>query len=51
MRAYSYPDAFLEKDSGVAHALPDMTPKERIETVEPCRPWRSYAVISLWNSL
>jgi AraC family transcriptional regulator of adaptative response / DNA-3-methyladenine glycosylase II len=51
MRALSYPDAFLEKDSGVAHALPDMTPKERIETVEPCRPWRSYAVISLWNSL
>jgi len=28
-----------------------MTPKERIEAVEPCRPWRSYAVISLWNSL
>ena len=51
MRAYSYPDAFLEKDSGVAHALPKMTPKERIESVEPCRPWRSYAVISLWNSL
>ena len=51
MRAYSYPDAFLEKDSGIAHALPDMTPKGRIEAVEPCRPWRSYAVISLWNSL
>ena len=51
MRACSYPDAFLEKDSGVAHALPDMTPKERIEAVEPCRPWRSYAVICLWNSL
>ena len=51
MRAYSYPDAFLEKDSGVAHALPDMTPKERLEAAEPCRPWRSYAVICLWNSL
>ena len=51
MRAYSFPDAFLEKDSGVAHALPDMTPKERAEGVEPCRPWRSYAVICLWNSL
>ncbi len=51
MRAHSYPDAFLEKDSGVAHALPDMSPKERTEAVEPCRPWRSYAVISLWNSL
>ena len=50
MRAYSYPDAFLEKDSGVAHALPDMTPKERLEAMEPCRPWRSYAVVCLWNS-
>ena len=51
MRAYSHPDAFLEKDAGVAHALPDMTPKERLAAVEPCRPWRSYAVIGLWNSL
>ena len=51
MRVYSFPDAFLEKDSGVAHALPDMTPKERVAAVEPCRPWRSYAVIGLWNSL
>ena len=51
MRVYSYPDAFLEKDSGVAHALPDMTPNERLEAVEPCRPWRSYAVICLWNSI
>jgi len=51
MRAYSHPDAFLEKDSGVAHALPDFTLKERLAAVEPCRPWRSYAVICLWNSL
>ena len=51
MRAFSHPDAFLEKDSGVAHALPEMTPKERLEAVEPCRPYRSYAVICLWNSL
>ena len=51
MRVLSYPDAFLEKDIGVIHALPNTTPKERIELVEPCRPWRSYAVINLWNSL
>ena len=51
MRAFSYPDAFLEKDAGVVHALPDLTPKERLVAVEPCRPWRSYAVINLWNSL
>ena len=51
MRVLSYPDAFLEKDIGVIHALPDMTPKERIKAVEPCRPWRSYAVINMWNAL
>ena len=48
MRVFSHPDAFLEKDAGVARALPDMTPKERLAAVEPCRPWRSYAVIDLW---
>lgn len=51
MRVLSYPDAFLEKDAGVAHALPDMTPKERLEAAEEWRPWRSYAAVSLWNSL
>ena len=51
MRVLSYPDAFLETDAGVAHALPDLTPKERLAAVEPCRPWRSYAVVGLWNSL
>ena len=51
MRAMSYPDAFLETDAGVAHALPDLSPKERVAVAEPCRPWRSYAVLSLWNSL
>lgn len=51
MRVYSHTDAFLEKDSGVTHALPNMTPKERLAAVEPCRPWRSYSVICLWNSL
>ncbi len=51
MRVLSYSDAFLETDAGVAHALPDLTPKERLLAVETCRPWRSYAVVSLWNSL
>lgn len=51
MRAMSYPDAFLETDVGVAHALPDLTPKERLSLAEVCRPWRSYAVLSLWDSL
>lgn len=51
MRALGHPDAFLETDAGVAHALPDLTPKERLALAEDCRPWRSYAVLALWNSL
>lgn len=51
MRTLSHPDAFLETDAGVAHALPDLAPKERLAAAEQWRPWRSYAVINLWNSL
>lgn len=51
MRTLSYPDAFLETDAGVAHALPELAPKERLALVEDCRPWRSYAVLALWDSL
>lgn len=51
MRTMSYPDAFLETDAGVAHALPELAPKERLALVEDCRPWRSYAVLALWDSL
>lgn len=51
MRTMSYPDAFLETDAGIAHALPDLTPKQRLAAAESWRPWRSYAVIALWNSL
>lgn len=51
MRTLCYPDAFLETDAGVAHALPDLTPKQRAKLAEEWRPWRSYANICLWNSL
>lgn len=51
MRTMSHPDAFLETDAGIAHALPDLTPKQRLAAAEAWRPWRSYAVIALWNSL
>lgn len=51
MRALSYPDAFLETDAGIKHALPSYTPKQRLELAEQWRPWRSYANICLWNSL
>lgn len=51
MRCFSYPDAFLESDAGVKHALPQYEPKERLRLAESWRPWRSYANICLWNSL
>ena len=51
MRAMGWPDAFLETDVGVRHALPGNSPKELLEMAEAWRPWRSYATINLWNSL
>lgn len=51
MRTMGWPDAFLEMDIGVKHALPEYTPKEILALAEKWRPWRSYAVINLWNSI
>lgn len=51
MRTMAWPDAFLETDIGIRHALPERTPKELLALSEQWRPWRSYATISLWNSL
>ena len=51
MRCMSYPDAFLETDAGIKHALPWYEPKKRLALAESWRPWRSYANICLWNSL
>lgn len=48
MRTMGWPDAFLETDAGVKHALPDHTPRQILEMAERWRPWRSYAVINLW---
>jgi AraC family transcriptional regulator of adaptative response / DNA-3-methyladenine glycosylase II len=52
MRTMGYPDAFLETDAGVKKALlPLSDPKERQTLAENWRPWRSYATVSLWNTL
>lgn len=51
MRVLGYPDAFMETDAGIKHALPDLAPAERVRLAEQWRPWRSYVTISLWNSL
>jgi AraC family transcriptional regulator of adaptative response / DNA-3-methyladenine glycosylase II len=51
MRAFGWPDAFPHTDYGVKKALAPLTEKEISELSEKWRPWRSYAVIALWNSL
>lgn len=51
MRAMEWPDAFLETDIGVKKALQPFTSKELAEMANAWRPWRSYAVINLWNTL
>ena len=51
MRALSWPDAFLETDAGIKKALAPLGQKEMLQLAENWRPWRSYATVSLWNSL
>lgn len=51
MRAMGWPDAFLETDHGVKKALAPRTQGEILALAESWRPWRSYATVSLWNSL
>lgn len=48
MRTMGWPDAFLETDAGVKHALPGKSAKELLALAERWRPWRSYAVVNLW---
>lgn len=51
MRVLHWPDAFLETDAGVRQALPGLEPREMLALAEAWRPFRSYAVMCLWNSL
>ncbi|MGI6721043.1 MAG: AlkA N-terminal domain-containing protein [Anaerovoracaceae bacterium] len=51
MRTMGWPDAFLETDSGIRHALPDLKPEEMAAMSEKWKPWRSYVTMGLWNSL
>ncbi len=51
MRGLSWPDAFPHTDYGVKKALPGLSEKQILAAAEAWRPWRSYAVINLWNSL
>lgn len=51
MRASGWTDAFLETDHGIKKALAPRKAGEIRELAERWRPWRSYAMMNLWNSL
>ena len=53
MRALADPDIFLPTDIGVRNALVGLghDPAAVIATSEAWRPWRSYALMHLWNTL
>ncbi|MGI6590925.1 MAG: Ada metal-binding domain-containing protein [Eggerthellaceae bacterium] len=50
MRAYTYPDAFPAADYAVKNAFPDRLPREVEDLSQAWRPWRSYAVMTLWQT-
>ena len=53
MRALAHPDVFLPTDLGVRNALLRLghDPAAVIGDAERWRPWRSYALMHLWNTL
>jgi AraC family transcriptional regulator, regulatory protein of adaptative response / DNA-3-methyladenine glycosylase II len=51
MRALHLPDAFPSGDLGVRKALRSLTPRASEAHAERWRPFRSYAVMHLWNGL
>ena len=51
MRALAWPDAFPHTDYGVMKALGQKNPRRVLQAAEAWRPWRSYAVMHLWQSL
>ena len=51
MRALAWPDAFPASDIGVMNALGTRDLKAVAEQSQAWRPWRSYAVMRLWQTL
>ena len=55
MRALGWPDAFPPKDVAVLNAMKALfgtqNQREADERAQAWQPWRSYAVLRLWNSL
>jgi AraC family transcriptional regulator of adaptative response / DNA-3-methyladenine glycosylase II len=50
MRASRWPDAFPTGDIGVRNNLGGVSAKQADEMSEAWRPWRSYAVMHIWNN-
>ncbi len=51
LRVLAWPDAFPATDAGVVKALGGLRPPRSQALAEAWRPWRSYAVMQLWQSL
>ncbi|MCW2815160.1 MAG: alkA [Nocardioides sp.] len=53
MRVLAHPDVFLPTDIGVRNALRGLghEPADVLARVDDWRPWRSYALMHLWNTL
>jgi AraC family transcriptional regulator of adaptative response / DNA-3-methyladenine glycosylase II len=51
MRALAWPDAFPHTDLGLMKALGEKNSRRVLAAGEAWRPWRSYAVMHLWQSL
>lgn len=51
MRALRWPDAFPKEDIAVRNKLGGVTAKQAEEMSQRWRPWRSYAVLHVWNGL
>jgi AraC family transcriptional regulator of adaptative response / DNA-3-methyladenine glycosylase II len=51
LRVLAWPDAFPASDIGVLRALGAASPAAAAAQAEAWRPWRSYAVMQLWQAL
>ncbi len=49
MRALRWPDAFPNEDIAVRNNLGGVSARQAEEMSQPWRPWRSYAVLHVWN--